>query len=356
LPTGVITFNLSLPEAKYPGVTALETLVSTLLARLQSAPGVESSAAVFGLPFAGEFGASTSFRRPGEADSADNGSAGMRIVTPDYFRTMKIPLVAGRLFNAHDDGAAAEVVLINERTAQRHFADRNPIGEQIHLGVSLTRGVRNGDKRIVGIVGNVKYGGLDVDAPAEIYLPYAQHQVDEFSIAVRAKGDPTGLAPTLRRVVASIDRDLPVAHLEPMTAVIGESIAERRFTMLMLVAFAGVAVALAAVGIYGVMGYLVGQRSQEIGVRLAIGASPRDVVRLVVRESAWLTAIGLGCGVVGSIGASRTIASLLFGVGPTDPATFAAVGLALALVALAASYLRARRAARIDPIETLRTD
>jgi putative ABC transport system permease protein len=355
-PEGVVTFNLSLPEAKYPGATSLIGFTSTLLSEVQAKPGVESAAAVFGLPFAGDFSASTSFRDPLTPDTNDDRLAGMRIVTPDYFKTMKIPLAAGRLFDGRDDGRAPEVVLINQQTARRFFAGVNPIGQQIRVGVNLARDARSNNKTIVGIVGDVKYGRLDSDTPPEIYLPYAQHAVDEFTIAVRVAGHPMAFAPTLRREVAAIDRDLPIAKIEPMTAVIGASIAERRFTMLLLTAFAAVAAALAAIGIYGVLAYLVSQRVQEIGVRLAIGATPRSVAGLFVREGAVLTLAGLACGVAGALAITRTLSTLLFGVTTTDPWTFSAVAGALAVVALLASYLPARRAARVDPMVALRND
>jgi putative ABC transport system permease protein len=355
-PDGVVTFNLSLSDATYPTVTHTGAFVTALVSRLQGEPGVEATAVVFGLPFAGAFSASTSFRRPSEADVADSPSAGLRIVTPDYFRTMRIPMIAGRLFDGHDDDTSTEVALINRRTAQKFFADVNPIGQQIRVGVRLARGARSNDKTIVGIVGDVKYGSLEAETPPEIYLPYAQHQVDEFSVAVRTAGDPMTFAPTLRRDVAAIDRELPIAKIEPMTAVIGASIAERRFTMFLLAAFAAVALALATIGVYGVLAYLVTQRTQEIGVRLALGAAPDDVVRLFVREGARLTVIGLAAGVAGALAAARALSTLVFGVTTTDPTTFIAVSGALLVVALLASYVPARRAAAVDPMTALRAD
>jgi putative ABC transport system permease protein len=352
----VVTFNVSLPETKYRAMSDIGSFVTTLVNRLESRPGVNGAAAVFGLPFAGEFSASTSFTRPGEVDTADAPGAGMRIVTPDYFKTMKIPLEEGRAFDAHDDDAGPEVVMINERAAQRFWPGQNPIGQQIHIGVRLARNARSGQKTIVGIVGDVKYGALDESAQPEVYLPFAQHQVDSFTIAVRTTGDPMSLAPVLRSELASLDRELPVADLQSMNALIGSSIEERRFTMLLLVAFAVVAALLAAIGIYGVLAYVVSQRTQEIGVRLAIGASPIDVVGLFVREGAVLVAAGLACGVAGALAASRALTTLLFGVTPTDPSTFAAVAAALTIVALLATYVPARRAAAVDPVKALRAD
>jgi putative ABC transport system permease protein len=355
-PDHVLTFSVSLPEAKYPDSKDDGAFVNVLVARLQARPGVESAAAVFGLPFAGEFSASTSFTRPGEPDSADTPSAGMRIVTPDYFKTMKIPLKSGRLFDAHDDEAGAEVVLINAHAAQRFWAGQNPVGQQIHIGVRLARNARSGWKTIVGVVGDVKYGALDAEAPIELYLPYAQHQVDAVTIALRTAGDPLSLTPVLRGEMASLDPEMPLADVQPMTTLIGSSVAERRFTMLLLVTFAGVAMVLATIGIYGVLAYVVSQRTQEIGVRLAIGASPGSVVRLFVREGAVLVAAGLVCGIAGALAAARAIATLLYGVTPSDPATFAGVGAALAIVALLASYVPARRAAATDPVHALRNE
>ena len=355
-PEHVLTFNVSLPEAKYPTATDDGAFVAALVSRLQTRPGIERAAAVFGLPFAGDFSASTSFTRQGETDSADAPSAGMRIVTPDYFATMKIPLKRGRLFDAHDDAAGPEVVLVNERAARRFWPGQDPIGQRIHVGVRLARDARSGQKTIVGVVGDVKYGALDAESPLEVYLPYAQHQVDAVTIALRSAGDPLSLAPVLRGDVAALDPEMPVADVQPMTALIGSSVAERRFTMLLLVCFAIVAMTLAAIGIYGVLAYVVSQRTQEIGVRLAIGASPGSVVGLFVREGATLVLAGLALGVAGALAATRAIATLLFGVTPADPLTFAGVGVSLALVALAATYVPARRAAMVDPMRALRDD
>jgi putative ABC transport system permease protein len=352
----VLTFSVALPEAKYPTHVAVRQFIAGLVDQLNTTPGVESAAAVFGLPLADDFSASSSFTKPGETDSANSPSLGMRIITADYFTTLKIPLRSGRFFDARDDDAGNEVVIINQEAARRYWPDQNPIGQQLHLGVRLTRGVRSGQKTIVGVVGDVKYGGLDGSTPPEVYLPHAQHPVDGLTIAVRTTGDPLSFLVQARVALASMDRELPMADIRTMTDIIGRSIAERRFVMLLLVAFASVAVLLAAIGVYGVLAYVVSQRTQEIGVRLAIGAAPADVVRLFVGEGAVLTAVGLACGLVGALAAHRAMTSLLFGVTATDPSTFAAVAGALAFVALGASYVPARRAARVDPMAALRTE
>ena len=347
-PDGVATFGLSLPAAKYPDPANLDAFVSTLLARLAAEPGVESAAVACGLPFTSGLNFITGFRHVGqpEPDSASTPSASMRIVSPDYFKTMRIPIRSGRLFDRRDTAAAPEVVLINERTAQRFFAGRDPIGQQIRVTAQIARAGRNGPKTIVGIVGNVKYGGLDEDSPAEIYLPYDQQQVDAFTVAVRTTADPLAMVPALRRDVAGLDPLLPLANIRPLASLVDASIAGRRFTMALFLAFAVVAAALSAIGVYSVLAYLVGQRTKEIGLRLAVGASPSGVVWLFVREGIVLTAVGLTMGLAGALAADQWIRSLLFGVTPADPTTFAGVACALTVAAVLATYLPARRAAQ----------
>jgi ABC-type antimicrobial peptide transport system permease subunit len=202
----------------------------------------------------------------------------------------------------------------------------------------------------------VKYGGLDEDTPPEIYLPYDQHPVDAFSVAVRTRGDAVALVPALRRDVAGLDPLLPLANIKSLDDLVDASIAGRRFTLLVFLAFGAVAVAMSAVGVYGVLAYLVGQRTKEIGLRLAIGASPAAVVWLFVREGAVLTLVGVSAGLAGALAGGRWIAALLFGVTPADPATLAAAVFTLATTAACATYLPARRAARVDPTDALRAD
>lgn len=357
-PEGVATFGLSLPAARYPAPANLDAFVSTLLSRLGAEPGVESAAIAYGLPFTGSLNAITGFRREDqpEPDSASMPSASMRIVSTDYFKMMRIPIRSGRLFDRRDGATAPEVVLINERAAQRFFAGVNPIGQQIRVSADLARDARNGPKTVVGIVGNVKYGGLDEETPAEIYLPYDQHQVGAFTVAVRTTSDPLAVVPSLRRDVAGLDPLLPLANIKSLASLVDASVVGRRFTMVVFLLFGVIAATLSAIGVYSVLAYLVSQRTKEVGLRLAIGASPSSVVWLFVREGLVLTAFGLGAGLAGAVAADQWIRSLLFGVTTADPTTFAAVGCALTVTAVLATYLPARRAASVDPTDALRTD
>jgi predicted permease len=207
-PDHLLTFTVSLPETTYTTAAANGQFVENYVARLATRPGVAGAAAVFGLPLDTNFTASSSFRRNNEPDAVDTPSAGMRVVTPDYFRTVKIPLRAGRLFDAHDNEASPEVVIVNEEAARRFWPGADPIGQQIKLGVRLVSGVRSGQKTIVGIVGDVKWSGLDAVPPPEVYLPYAQQPVDGLTIVVRTTGDPASFAPVARVDLASLDREL----------------------------------------------------------------------------------------------------------------------------------------------------
>jgi len=357
-PEGVTTFGLSLPAAKYPAPANLDAFVSTLLSRVEAGPGVESAAVAFGLPFTTDLDVITGFRREDqpEPDSASMPSASLRIVSTDYFKTMRIPIRSGRVFDSGDTATGPEVALINERAAQRLFAGLDPIGQRILVSAQPARHVRNGSKTIVGVVGNVKYGGLDEETPAEIYLPYDQHQVDAFTVAVRTTADPSAVVPSLRRDVAGLDSSLPLAKINSLASLVDASVVGRRFTMVVFLAFAVVAATLSVIGVYGVLSYVVSQRTKEIGVRLAIGASPSGVVWLFVREGLVLTAVGLTAGLFGALAAGRWIRALLFGVTPTDPTTFAGVAGVLTVAAVLATYVPARRAAGADPTDALRTN
>jgi putative ABC transport system permease protein len=357
-PEGVVTFTLSLPPAKYSDPARPSAFVTELISRVQGAAGVESAAVAMGLPFTSGLNVLTGFRREGqpEPDSASMPSASLRVITPDYFKTMRIPVRLGRFFTTSDTSVSPGVAIINERTAHRFFAGVNPIGEQIRVSATLARHARNGPRTIIGVVGNVKYRGLDEETPAEIYLPYDQEPVDAFTVTVRGTGDAMTLVPELRREVAALDPLLPLANITALDDLVDASIAARRLTLLVFLFFGAIAVAMSAIGVYGILAYLVGQRTREIGLRLAVGALPSDVVWLFVRESAVLILVGVGAGLAGAMAGGRWIASLLFDVTPIDPLTFAAAVFTLGVTASCATYFPARRAASVDPAEALRSD
>ncbi len=252
--------------------------------------------------------------------------------------------------------AESELTLVGDPITGKRVVIVEDVTTTGGSAIKAAEALRAEGAEIVGVVGDVKYGGLDVTAPPEVYLPHTQHPVAEITIAVRTAGDPITLVPTARAALKSMDRELPISAVRLLADVVSRSIAERRFVMLLLACFAAVAVALAVIGVYGVLAYLVSQRTQEIGVRLAIGATPRDVVRLIVREGVALAGVGLLVGCLGALAAARVLSTMLFGIGAGDPLTFAAVVVVLTAAALCASYLPARRAARVDPMQALRAE
>jgi putative ABC transport system permease protein len=268
-------------------------------------------------------------------------------VSPDYFRTMGIRLLKGRDFSAQDREGMPSVVIINESLARLAFPNQDPLGKRIGGG-------RPPDRTIVGVISDVKNLDLDKDCWPEMYWPYLQRPSPFMTLVIRSDSDPIGLAAAVRNQVLAVDKDQPVFDIQTTEQRLSESVAPRRFRMLLLGLFAGVALVLAAVGIYGVMVYSVTQRTHEIGIRVALGAQEGDIINLVMRKGFRLALIGVGIGVAGALGLSRFIASLLYGVKSTDPLTFVIVSLLLLFVALLASYIPARRATKVDPMVALK--
>jgi putative ABC transport system permease protein len=346
-PRGVLTMSIALPFAKYSDGRSVAFYQQTL-ERVRALPGVEAAAMVYPVPLSGAHGFSA-FRiegRPSPAEEPFN--AGVRIISPDFFKTFRVPLVNGRLLAESDGSKASPVVVVNESLARLYFANENPLGKRI-IGFGGTRA-------IVGVVGDVKYSALDEEAKAEIYFPMAQVPAVTLSLplAVRVSGDPMQMLAAVREQVWAVDKDLPISNIETMERLMAKSVAPRRFNLLLLGVFALVGLALACVGLYGVMSYTVTQRTREIGVRMSMGAQRGDVLRLVIGEGMKLALIGALLGLGGALALTRLLKTLLFGVSATDPLTFIVITAVLIIVSLLACWIPARRAASMDPLVSLR--
>jgi putative ABC transport system permease protein len=280
----------------------------------------------------------------------------VRVATPDYFQTIGIPIKRGRFFRDDDTAGTPRVVLITEAAARQYFPNEDPIGKTIKLGWGRGAGRPHAGGEVVGIVGDDKDAGLNEPNPPQIYLPFRQWPVSSMTVLVKTSVPPTSLTDSVRTEVYAIDPNLPVSNVGTLDAVVAKSISQQRFYMLLLTIFAAVALALAAIGIFGVLSYTVSQRTREIGIRMALGAQGGSVIRLIVRQAMLLVGCGVAAGLVFALLLSQTMARMLFGVTPTDPATYAAVSVVLGAVALLASYVPARRATRVDPIVALRAE
>ncbi len=270
------------------------------------------------------------------------------MITPTYFQAMGIPLLKGRLLDERD-GKEPRVLLINETLARKYFPNDDPIGKRIEV----TWG-EGGPDEIVGVVGDIKEGALDKEPEAAVYWPHSREPYSGMALIVRTAGDAARFGAAVQKEIRGLDPDQPIADLRTMKQVISKSIARPRFNTLLLTIFAGVALVLASVGLYGVMNYSATQRTHEVGIRMALGATRADIMRLVVGNGMLLTLVGIGIGVVASWGLTRVMQSFLFGVGATDAVTFIAVSGLLILVALVANYIPARKATRVNPVIALR--
>jgi putative ABC transport system permease protein len=351
-PQGVMAFNLDLPDSRYGKPEQSADFFRDLLGRIRSVPGVTNASGVLPLPLSGDR-MRTSFEIEGQPMAkSDLPSTNIRAVGLDYFQTMRIPLLAGREFGARDNRQAPHVVIINQTLARRFFGRESPIGKHIKPG--MTSGKSDSLCEIVGVVGDVKHRRLWLPDEPETYVPYDQNPIGGMSIVVRSADDPMTLLPALRTQVQALDPQLPLYKAQRMEDYVAASVAQRRFTSLLCSIFAGAGLLLAVVGLFGVISYNVAQRTHEIGVRVAVGAEKADILRLILQEGMAITLVGVGVGLVGAIGLSSLVKSQLFGISATDPMTFLGVVVTLSLVALAACYLPARRAARVDPMVALR--
>jgi putative ABC transport system permease protein len=353
---GVLTMRISLPSEKYSKPEQTRTFYRDLLERIRRLPGVDAAGGATGLPltatgWSGTTAVDSRAVQPRDAFP----EADQRPVLPGYFETMGIPLVRGRTFDQRDNETAAPVAIIDETMAKTYWPNEDPIGKRIRQGGPQSRFPW---RTIVGVVHHVRYRTLESPSRVEFYWPYDQtpFPLGSMSLAIHTASDPRSLAGVVEREVLALDPDQPVYRIRTMASLVSESMSRRRLSMLLLAIFAGVALVLAAVGIYGIISYSVAQRAHEVGIRMALGARRLDVVRMVLGQSLALTLAGILAGLVGSLALTHFLSSLLFRVNATDPATFVLVALILAVVALLASFVPAYRATTVDPVNALRQE
>jgi predicted permease len=352
----VLTLELTLSGPKYKDPQMVLATYRDLWNRLGGLPGVKASGAVSALPLSQMFAwgpITVEGRVPPAGENFIN--ADMRIASGHYFAAMEIPLLAGRFFNDQDTATSPKVLIIDEYMARQLWPNQDPIGKRIHFG-GITEKItdENPWETVVGVVGRVKQYTLDSDSRIALYLPQTQYATRAMNVVLRTEGDPAALSSAVKGQIQALDSDLPLYNVRTMEQRVEESLARRRFSMLLLVLFACVALVLATIGTYGVMAFLVNQGTREIGIRIALGASQMGIVRLVVLKGMALALCGVAAGLAGAFVLSRLMQSLLFGVRPDDPLTFVVISLMLMLITFLASYVPARRAAQIDPIVSLR--
>jgi len=347
----VLAMNVSLHRTRYPKEPQQAAFFEKVVQGISTVPGVQAAGVVAPLPFTSDM--NYGFKLVGQppVDESQLPQANYYLVSSDYFRVMNIPLLKGRTFTDKDRENVPRVVIINDTMARKYFATEDPLGKQINI--------TNGSdvwREIVGVVGDVKQYGLDTEVKPQIYEPYLQEPFFMMSIVARTSVNPAGMGEPVQAQVYALDKNQPVTTITTMESIVSESLAKRRFSMTLLSIFAGVGLVLATIGIYGVMAFIVSQRTHEMGIRMALGARVADIVRLVVGQAVLLVIIGIVIGLGASFALTRTMSSLLFGVTATDWRTLAGVSILLIAVALIASYLPAYRAMRVNPVEALREE
>ncbi len=351
-PQNVLSMRLALVGPAYSDEARRVSFYQQLWERVRGLPGVESAGGASVLPLTGGIGwGSITIEGYNPSSGQSMIQADQRVASVGYFETMKVPLISGRFFTEQDAKESAQVVIVDENMARSYWPNTDPVGKR------LKRGDANSTApwlTVAGVVANVKQYALDTDSRVALYTPHLQSGSGSLSIVARTTTDPVSVAGAITREARTIDPNLPVYDVKTMEQWLAESLARRRFAMLSLGLFALVAMLLAAVGIYGVMSYSVAQRTREIGIRVALGAQTRNVLKLVISQGMLLAGVGVGAGLIAAFAITRVMASLLFGVGATDPLTFAAIALLLASVALLACWIPARRAANVDPMIALR--
>jgi putative ABC transport system permease protein len=344
--------RIELPRSKYAESQRSTQFTGQVLERVAALPGVKSAGVINHTPMSG-FGMIAFFSVEGSPPPrrGQDTPVPVGVVSPDYFHAMGIPLVNGRFFNDGDNQASSIVVIINESMARRFFSNEDPIGKGIGFGCKdgLCR-------KIVGVVGDVMQEGPTGELTAEVYLPYSQFGMTSMTLVVHTGSDPLSLVGAIRSQVTAVDKDQPIAAVKTLEQHLTDAVGQSRLMMSLLGSFGGIALILAAVGVYGMMSYAVAGRTREIGIRMALGAQRRDVVRMVVGQATLLTLIGTAVGLAAAVALTRVMSTLLFHISPTDPITFVAMPVLLAGAALGASFVPARRATKVDPIVALRCE
>jgi putative ABC transport system permease protein len=348
----LLTFVVGIPEVKYP-TEKQEKFYRDLVARIESLPGVRSASSIIPLPLNGDAFV-ISFETEGRPVAKGNQpSADFFAIEDGYFKTLGVSMLKGREFTERDNKGAPPVIIVNQAFAQKFFPGEDPLRKRIKPGISTDED-KPAMREIVGVVSDVRNRNLSSELRPGYFLPAAQIPFNQMTLLVRTTNDPHSLITAVQNEVHAMDKEVPVFNVKTMDEYISATVASPRFNATLLMIFAAVALILTIVGLYGVMSYSVAQRTNEIGIRMALGAQTRDVLRLIVSQGFKLVLLGLAIGLVGAFALTRVIASLLFGVTTKDPLTFAAVAGLLALVALLACYIPARRATRLDPLHALR--
>ena len=348
-PERALAFRVALPNAIYREEHQRVAFYERLLDQLEALPQVTAAGLVQALPMRGDYTLSFTVRGRPDPKPGDETSANHRSISPDYFKALGVPLLGGRAFTARDAEKAPMVAIVDQSFVDRYFPGEDPLGQGIDIGNGT-----DGFYEIVGVVGNVHHAGLARDPSPTMYVPFKQDVFSSVWILARTDGDPAQLTPLARQVVKSVDPGLPVFGLTPLATVVSDSLADRRFSLLLLAVFAALAVFLAAVGLYGVVAYSVSQRTQEIGVRMAIGARRGHVLSMVLTEGMKLALIGVAIGLIGALALSGLMSKMLFQVTPGDPVSYVVTAAVLVAIAALACYIPARRATRVDPIVALR--
>jgi len=346
--------GIGLPDGRYPDPASRSRFAQRLVDGVHASPGVETAATVEALPMSGNYSQTPYARADGNPLPVNHRPLGLtRSISPGYFRTLRIPLLAGRDFTEHDGADAPLVVILSNSTAKKLFPDENPLGKQLLFGVDNGNGLM---AEVVGVVGDVRSRDLARANDVEFYRPAPQRSFSFFNLVVRTSVNPEAATPMVRAALDKIDKEIPILQPNTLDTTINQSLGQRRLTMGLLGAFAGIALLLAVVGIYGAVAYTVEQRTAEIGVRIALGAQVKDVLNLVVRQGMNPVLIGLGFGLVGIFGTGRFLTAQLYQISPRNPILLALTATVLAIAALLACLIPARRAMSIDPIQALRSE